>query len=106
MSNDHYVLDWVKMSNGVTFTGVFDYQSDRFIHFFNFDIIEDDPTLILAAIIWKAKYNDIRFSVFCSTYFPRIKLPQVNLINKRGVVDSSQAKKKPQSIKKVRLNVA
>lgn len=88
-NNDEYIMDWVIMANGTRLTGVLDFVSDRFIHFFNFDLIEDDPTLVLAAVVWKAKYSHIRFSVFCSTYYPSLKIPRVNLINRRGISEMS-----------------
>lgn len=103
MSEKNYIMDWVKMSNGKTLVGVVDFATDRFIHFFNFDLVDDDPNLVMAAIVWKAKYSNLRFSVFCSMYFPKLEIPQVNLINKRGIEDMSSVRHKEKLTKTTRI---
>lgn len=90
------------MSNGKKMTGVVDFATDRFVHFFNFDVVEDDANIIMAAIVWRAKYSHMRFSVFCSTYFPSINIPRVNLINRRGITGMSSVRHKGTGKKKVR----
>lgn len=90
LSKAHSILDWIKMSNGDTLVGVVDFSNEKFIHFYNFDLIEDDPSCIIAAIVWKAKYHTMRFSVFCALHYPQLKIPRVNLVNRRGVKDMSE----------------
>ena len=103
MAEKNYIMDWVRMSNGKTLTGVVDFATDRFVHFFNFDLVDDDPNLVLAAIVWRAKYSHLRFSVFCSMYFPDLQIPQVNLINKRGIEDLSSIRHTEKAKKTTRI---
>lgn len=103
MSEENYIMDWVRMSNGKTMTGVVDFATDRFVHFFNFDLVDDDPNLVVAAIIWRAKYSHLRFSVFCSMHFPKLEIPQVNLINKRGIEDLSSIRHTVREVKTTRV---
>lgn len=104
-SEENYILDWVEMSNGKKMTGVVDFATDKFVHFFNFDIIENDPDLVLVAVIWRARYSHMRFSVFCSTMFPNIQIPRVNLINRRGIETMSSIRHKSEKEKKTRLSI-
>lgn len=88
MSNDihHHILDSIVTSNDVEKVGVVDYINDRFIHFFDFSEIQD-PDVVLMVVLWRTRFAHMRFSLFASIHFPKITLPRVTLINKRGLND-------------------
>ena len=88
MTNEIPVLDWIKLSNGQTLSGIVDYSNDRFVHFYDFNGITD-PNVIVVAIIWRQQEQDLRFSVYCSMYFPKLKIPKVKLLNRIAINDSS-----------------
>jgi len=86
MNEEVPILDWVKLNNGDELTGILDYANDRFIHFYDFKGISD-PNVVLAAIVWRQKDTEMRFSVYCSMYFPKLVIPRVKLLN-RIAIDS------------------
>lgn len=71
--------------------GIVDFSNSNFIHFFDFSN-DDQIDLIVLAIKWRLYYPDLRFSVFCSIYYPKVQIPQVILINKKHATVESGTK--------------
>lgn len=99
---DNATLDWIEMTNGDVFRGVLDYSNNKFIHFYNFDDKNVTPDLVIVAIIWRLNNPSTRFSVYCALNFPKIELPKINIINKKGITVTSSVSPEvviPQKIK-------
>lgn len=97
---DQYTLDWIEMSNGDIHRGIVDFSNQKFVHFYNFETDDISPDIIIVAIIWRLKYRETRFSVFCAVNYPHLRLPRINIVNKKGInylssngVESNKPKK-------------
>lgn len=74
------LLNVIEKKNGQSLFGVIDYISTKHVYFFDFS--KTTPDMILLAATWKMEQFPSRFSVYCITNYPDLKLPPVLLIPK------------------------
>lgn len=84
--------------------GIIDFKNKKFIHFFDFTNDFDEDLMILA-VIWRITRPDLRFSVFCSIYFPKKALPKVKVISRYHVEVVPKESPSHKKIKKTRFAV-
>lgn len=99
------LLNNIEKKNGQKLFGVIDYISTKHVYFFDFS--KTTPDMIMLASFWKMEQFPARFSVYCITNYPALKLPPVVLIPKIDIntadIDLQPTKKAKQrtfSIKK------
>lgn len=81
---DNNLLDQIELKTEKVKMGIVDFKNNKFVHFFDLSTT-NDPNLIIIVIIWRLKYDTMRFSVFCSKFFPNISIPDVTLINMNSI---------------------
>lgn len=77
-----FILDELEVGDR-TIKGIIDYTTTK--HFIFYDLEKNtDPDVSMMVIIWRLYYDNIRFSIFRSTYFPNIDISPT-MISKKGV---------------------
>lgn len=83
------LLDKITLKDGRTLTGIMDFVSTKQIYILDFTNNEEVDYLLLA-MLWKGNKPEMRFSVYCSIYYPSLKLPKAILIPKNNISETSR----------------
>lgn len=75
-------------TNNKIYTCVVDYVTQRQVMFY--DLTNHTcPLFRLIIIKWKLYGYDMRFSMFVNKYYPKVEIPDVTVINRKSVINSS-----------------
>jgi hypothetical protein len=74
-----YLLNKLKLKDGRELIGIIDYTTTKHAYFFDFTN-EQNIDYLLLSIMWKGNHDNMRFSVFCTVYYPEVELPSALLV--------------------------
>lgn len=76
----------ITLNDGREIIGVIDYITKTHVYFFDTSTpLSNKSDFITLCTLWKSNTENIRFSVFCTIYYPKIILPKVTIISIRNI---------------------
>ena len=83
------LFDVVRLKGGRTITGIVDHVTYRHVYIFDCSC-DNNLLLVVLASLWKANAPHMRFSHYCLSTYPRIQLPNVKLLARSAVEETSR----------------
>ena len=79
------LLDRIQLDDGRNFIGVVDFINQKHVYFFDFTN-NNNIDYVTLVILWKGYNPNMRFSVWCSMYYPMVQLPKVLLLPQKNII--------------------
>lgn len=79
------LLDEIKIDNNLK-EGIIDFVNTKYVSFY--DLTNNtDPYVVKVVMLWRVFYQNMRFSIFKSIYFPTLNVPSPVMINKKSITN-------------------
>lgn len=77
------LLDTIKTKQKERY-GVVDYTTKKYVIFYDLTHFHE-PSIRMLILLWRINSDNMRFSVYCKTFFPDIEIPEPVVIPHLGI---------------------